>query len=57
MKKRQLINKNLEIEEQMNELRITLQQAEKKNINLNAENHWLQEMTDESVITFDEGRN
>ena len=47
----------MEIEEQMNELRVTLQQAEKKNIDLNAENHWLQEMIDENVITFDEGRN
>ena len=47
----------MEIEEQMNELRVTLQQAEKKNIDLNAENRWLQVMIDENVITFDEGIN
>jgi len=41
----------------MNELRVTLQQAEKKNIDLNAENRWLQVMIDENVITFDEGIN
>ena len=39
----------------MNELRVTLQQAEKKNIDLNAESHWLQEMIDDNVITLDEG--
>lgn len=34
--KRQLIKKNLEIVEQMTKLRVTLQQAEKNNIDLNA---------------------